>query len=49
MRLDERIASSFLKYMLGRGVTLQGKDGKPLSEAAAKEYVKEFVAARQKE
>jgi hypothetical protein len=49
MRLDERIAASFLKFVLGRGVTLTGKDGKPLSEAAAKELVKDFVAARQKE
>ena len=49
MRLDERLASSFLKFVLNRGVTLQGKDGRTLSEAEAKELVKDFVAARQKE
>ncbi len=49
MRLDERLASSFLRFILNRGVRLHGKDGKELSEADAKELVKEFVAARQKE
>jgi hypothetical protein len=49
MRLDERLASSFLKFVMNRGVKLQAKDGRELSEAEAKELVKDFVAARQKE
>jgi hypothetical protein len=49
MRLDERLASSFLKFILNRGVKLQAKDGKELNETEARELVKEFVAARQKE
>jgi len=34
---------------MNRGVTLHSRDGKTLSESEAKELVKEFVAARQKE
>ena len=32
MRLDERLASSFLKFILNRGVKLQAKDGKEAVE-----------------
>lgn len=49
MRLDERLASSFLKFVLNRGVKLQGKDGRELSETEAKELVRDFVDARKKE
>jgi hypothetical protein len=49
MRLDERLASAFLKFIVNRGVRLQAKDGKTLSDEEAKDLVKEFVAARQKE